>query len=110
MAEDIWQEAVDLFDAAQYWDCHEVLEPLWLQSSGDAKAFYGGIILLAAALHKARVMGSQRGGRRNYAKALRHLAILPDTYHGIDVRELEAVVHSAMRNEAFQPKLLQKSR
>lgn len=96
---------VDLFQMGEYWECHEVLEPLWLASEGLDREFYGGVILLAAALHKARAMGSARGGRRNYAKALAHLALVPDEYSGVDVRELEAHTHAALRDPSQRPKI-----
>ena len=100
-----WFEGVRLFDNGEYWDCHEALEPLWLDAKGLDKALYSGVILLAAALHKNRVMGSERGGRRNYAKALAHLALLPDRFHGVAVRELEALVHEALQNATLNPKV-----
>ena len=102
---DPWTHGVDLFEAGEYWECHEALEPVWLASDGLNREFYGGVILLAAALHKARVMENPRGGRRNYAKALVHLALLPDTYLNVEVRELEARVHAALRNPSRQPKV-----
>jgi predicted metal-dependent hydrolase len=104
-ASSAWTEAVQLFNRGAYWDCHEALEPLWHQSLGLERSFLAGVILLAAALHKARVMGSRRGGRRNYAKALRHLALVPDSFAMIDVRELEAQVHQALRDEAMPPQM-----
>ena len=91
-------ETIALFEAERYWDAHEALEPWWLGAEGEARAFAAGVILLCAALHKARAMGSERGGRRNYAKALRHLATLPDRYADTDLRELEARVHAALRD------------
>jgi predicted metal-dependent hydrolase len=100
-----WQRGVALFNQGHYWECHEALEPLWLKSRGLDRHFYGGIILLAAALHKAHVMNSPRGGRRNYAKALTHLALVPDTYLGVNVRNLEASVHKALSNPKISPKL-----
>jgi uncharacterized protein len=102
---DAWQHGVDLFNTGDFWECHEALEPLWMKATGLEKEFYAGVILLAAALHKARKMGSARGGRRNYAKALVHLAVVPDTFHSVDVRELEAVVHGALRHPYKQPKI-----
>lgn len=93
--------AVDLFESGRYWDAHEALEDAWRVSSGVEKHFLGGIILLAAALHKARVLHSARGGRRNYAKALRHLALVPDRYLELDVREFEARVHAALRDASL---------
>ncbi len=102
---DVWAEGVRLFEAGEYWECHEALEPLWLASSGIDKHFYGGVILLAAALHKARSMGSARGGRRNYAKALAHLALVPDRYKEVEVRRLEAAVHAALSDPTLQPRV-----
>ena len=102
---DPWTHGVDLFEAGEYWECHEALEPVWLASEGLNREFYGGVILLAAALHKARQMNSARGGRRNYAKALVHLALVPDEYLNVEVRELEARVHAALRDTSQQPKI-----
>lgn len=102
-----WQDAIELFNAGDYWDCHEALEPPWLLAEGLDKHFFAGIILLAAALHKARVMASERGGRRNYAKALKHLALIPNHYFNVDVRALEASVHSALLNPSEHPLILE---
>lgn len=95
---DYWREAVDLLEAGEFWSAHEALEGAWLKAEGVDREFLGGVILLAAALHKARAQGSKRGALRNYAKALRHLALVPDEHRGIEVRELEARVHRALRD------------
>lgn len=100
-----WTEGRRLFEAGAYWDCHEALEPAWHAASGTERRFLAGVILLAAALHKARAMGSPRGGRRNFAKALRHLALVPDRWAGVDVRELEARVHAALRDPSSAPRM-----
>ena len=101
----LWRQGCELFNAGEYWEAHEALEPLWLEASDTRKHFYGGIILLAAALHKARQMDSARGGRRNYAKALVHLATVPDVYFGIQVRHLELEVHRALLEPQLNPQL-----
>ena len=100
---EFWTKAQQLFADGEYWECHEVLEEVWLKSDDLHKEFYAGVILCAAALHKARAMNSSRGGRRNYAKALKHLALVPDTFHETDVRELEALVHQALRDDSLFP-------
>lgn len=102
---DVWPAAVRQFEAGAWWDCHETLEAAWLEADGVEARFLAGVILLAAALHKAREMDSPRGGRRNYAKALRHLAMVPDQFEGIDVRELEARVHQALRRGRGRPRV-----
>lgn len=101
--ETAWRHGRRLFDDGAYWDAHEAWEPAWLEAEDQERRFLGGAILLAAALHKARSMGSPRGGRRNYAKALRHLALVPDVYGGVDVREFEARVHRALRDPEVRP-------
>lgn len=98
-----FQSGRRLFDDGAFWDCHEALEPAWLAADGTERRFLAGMILCAAALHKARAMGSPRGGRRNYAKALRHLATVPDRYGGVDVRAFEATVHRALRDPEETP-------
>jgi uncharacterized protein len=100
----IWQRTVALFEDGAYWDAHDALEQLWLKAEGLDRELMAGVILLAAALHKARAMGSPRGGRRNYAKALAHLALLPDRYRGVEVRALEEAVHHALRDPSIVPR------
>jgi predicted metal-dependent hydrolase len=98
-----WRLGIELFDAGEFWECHEALEPLWLAAVGEDRHLYAGVIQLAAALHKARAQRQPRGGRRNYAKALRHLALVPDRHLGVEVRELEARVHRALRDPSIAP-------
>lgn len=93
-----WTTAVGLFESGEFWKAHEALEDAWAVAQGVDREFLGGAILLAAALHKARVQHSPRGARRNFAKALRHLALVPDEHRGVEVREFEARVHSALRD------------
>ena len=97
---DSWRQAVDLLEAGEFWEAHEALESSWLEADGIDREFLGGVILLAAALHKARAQHSKRGALRNYAKALRHLALVPDEYRGVEVREFEARVHRALNDPA----------
>lgn len=106
-----WHQGMALFAKGEYWECHEVLEPLWLEAEGLDKHFYAGVILLAAALHKARSMASPRGGRRNYAKALAHLLYLDDCYGNavtekpVAIRQLEAQSHAALCDAQQKPRI-----
>ncbi|MEZ4605954.1 MAG: DUF309 domain-containing protein [Deinococcales bacterium] len=100
-----WNDFIALFEAGAYWEAHEALEALWLKAAGSDKDFYAGLILLAAALVKARRDNSAQGGRRNYAKALAKLATIPDVYQNLHVRWLEAEVHAALRNSDLKPSL-----
>ena len=103
--ESAWAAGAELFNAGEYWEAHEAWEPLWLRSQGQERRLLAGAILLAAALHKAYRMGNPRGGRRNYDKALAHLAHLPDRYEGVEVRRLEAEVAQALDDPDLRPQL-----
>ncbi|ADI13844.1 DUF309 domain-containing protein [Truepera radiovictrix] len=100
-----WEAGARHFNAGAYWEAHEAWEGPWGAAQGRDRSLYAGAILLAAALHKARAMGNARGGRRNYAKALAHLALLPDHYRGVAVRALEAQVHAALQDARLAPQL-----
>jgi len=88
-------EALALWDRGQFWEVHEALEPLWLRLSGPERELTHGIILLAAAVHKAKT--NPRGGWRNFAKALKHLENLPAEFQGIRVAALVEEVRRALQ-------------
>ncbi|WP_036270053.1 DUF309 domain-containing protein [Meiothermus rufus] len=88
-------EAIRLWSMGAFWEVHEALEPLWLELSGPERELTHGIILLAAALHKART--NPKGGWRNFAKALKHLENLPQAYQGIQVAVLIEEVRRALQ-------------
>lgn len=90
-----YHKALELWRRGQFWEVHEALEPLWLQLSGLERELTHGIILLAAALHKART--NPNGGWRNFDKALKHLESLPETYQGIRVAALVEEVRRALQ-------------
>lgn len=90
-------EALNLWNQGLFWEVHEVLEPLWIRLTGPDRALTHGIILLAAALHKAK--SSSTGGWRNFEKALKHLDGIPANYQGIRVKALVEEVRLALERE-----------
>jgi uncharacterized protein len=44
-------EYIQLFNERYFYDCHEVLEDLWLDDPGDKKQFYKGLIQFATAFY-----------------------------------------------------------
>ncbi|RIH89306.1 DUF309 domain-containing protein [Calidithermus roseus] len=95
--------ARELWQRGEFWEVHEVLEPLWMRLEGKRREVVHGLILLAAALHKART--SPTGGWRNFAKALRHLEGLPDIYAGLDLGQTVAEVRRALEQPGYHPRL-----
>ena len=46
-----WFKAMDQFNAQEFWECHETLEPLWLPAGEPLKTFLQGVIQAAAGFH-----------------------------------------------------------
>lgn len=99
----ILSQAAVLFDRADYWEVHEYLEPHWLAAESWDRDLLAGIILLASAMYKTYRQSNPRAGRRLFARGAGHLAWLPDTYRGVDIRALELDVHAALLNPSYRP-------
>jgi hypothetical protein len=76
---------IDLFNAGDYYECHEVLEDIWMVSCGQEKLFYQGVIMAAVAFYDYDV---ERFGaaRTMHRKAKERLAQLPDRFMSMDVK------------------------
>ena len=72
---------LELFNAREYWDSHEVLEGPWREEGSD---FYQGLILYASAfVHAQRC--NPRGVGAQLEKTERKLAAYRPCYLGVDV-------------------------
>ena len=72
---------LELFNAREYWESHEVLEGPWRERGSD---FYQGLILYASAFVHAQ-RGNPRGIVAQLVKAERKLAGYRPYYLGVDV-------------------------
>jgi predicted metal-dependent hydrolase len=67
---------IELFNAGQFFECHEVWEEIWLKAEGVERAFLHALIQSAVALlHFQR--GNLRGAQSVYERARRKLEQLP---------------------------------
>jgi hypothetical protein len=66
---DAWLHAVDLWNAGFWWECHELLEPLWraLPRGAPERELLKGLIQLAAA-HVALALGRRAAAERMCAR------------------------------------------
>jgi len=78
--------AIDLFNNKYFWEVHEVLEKLWLETGKDSPegTFFKGLIQLAVALLK-KTAGNKRGLIRLTEKAIPKLNTQTGIYLGIDI-------------------------
>jgi predicted metal-dependent hydrolase len=63
-----------LFNCGRFFDCHEALEEVWLELSGERKKFLQGLIQAAVALHHLR-NGNRVGAERLLAAAVEKLSL-----------------------------------
>ena len=83
------------FNRAEYYEAHDVLEHLWLETEGANYAFYKGLIQLAGAFvhlkkQHARPWHPKDGARlrpaaRLFALALKNLESFAPAHHRLDV-------------------------
>lgn len=89
--EDEYVEFIELFNERNFYDCHEVLEELWLDYEGPARRYYQGLIHLASA-YLLLMRGNMRGCRARFASTLGYFSEYPENYLGLDLEPLRVNV------------------
>jgi hypothetical protein len=80
-------EFIRLFNEKEFFEAHETLEGLWLETEGEDKDFYKGLIQCAVAfVHLER--GNFRGARKLYRTASEYLHAYLPVHLGIQVEDL----------------------
>ncbi|MCB9895021.1 MAG: DUF309 domain-containing protein [Planctomycetes bacterium] len=97
----LWQRALKLYAAHDWFMVHEALEVLWKRSSGDDAEFYQGLLQATVSLyHYANANFS--GARQLARSAVSRLAKLPVSFHGVDIKafltEYEALMAPLLTN------------
>lgn len=77
-------EYIALFNERAFWECHEVLEDLWLDTYDGDRHFYQGLIHFAAAFHHLW-RGNRSGCRKLMTTTLSHLDGFPAEHLGLDL-------------------------
>ena len=82
---ELYLEGLKLFNQEDFFECHEVLEELWTETTGEEKKFYQGLIQAAVALFH---FGNENygGARKVYASAYKYLDAYEDGYGGIPLK------------------------
>ena len=80
-------EAIEQFNAGEYWDCHETLEGIWLKTPYPLRFFYPSIIKTAVGFHHIG-RHNRHGGRVKLGDGVRLLGIFQLHYMGVDTAHL----------------------
>jgi predicted metal-dependent hydrolase len=89
-------EGIRLFNAGQYFECHEELELAWREEHGEIRTLYQGILQAAVTyLHMRR--GNFMGAVKVYKRCIKYLDAWPETCRGVNVGKLRADLTRAMQ-------------
>lgn len=80
-------EGIELFNAGEFFACHDVLEDLWTEQVCPERVFLQGMIQLAVALHHFEE-GNLGGAMRLYRSSRVTLEGYGPVFSGIDVARL----------------------
>ena len=78
---------VELFNAEEFYECHEVLEDVWRPMQGVDRFFMQALIHFAVGFYHHQE-GNPAGAERQLRKALSKLAGYLPVFHGIDTARL----------------------
>ncbi len=81
------KKGIQLFNQEKFFECHEVIEKLWLETKGPDKDFYKGIIQAAVALHHLK-KGNISGALGLFKSSIQHLEAYQPKTLGLDVHKL----------------------
>ena len=84
---DVLAEAARLFNRKFYFECHEVLEQVWMESLGDEKQFLQGLIHIAVGFYHAAA-DNYKGASKQIEKGIRRLTPSLPERDGLDVTGL----------------------
>ena len=77
-------EGLALYNSHRFFECHEVLERLWLETEGRPRDFYKGVIQAAVAFHHWS-RGNVGGAMSLYRSSSRYLRKYTPAFLGVDV-------------------------
>ncbi len=104
------REAVEQFNAGEYYHQHDLFEAEWMAETGPVRELYRAVLQVGVAYYHI-TRGNYRGALRMLQRSVQWLAILPDVCQGIDVRQLRedaARVRAVLETAgSYDPALLQ---
>ncbi|MBO0352202.1 DUF309 domain-containing protein [Phormidium pseudopriestleyi FRX01] len=86
ISEEFWQ-AVDQFNAQDFYACHDTLEALWMDAVEPDKKFYQGVLQIAVALYHLGNL-NWRGAAILLGEGMSRLGYYSPEYYTIDVEKL----------------------
>ncbi|MEO8512650.1 MAG: DUF309 domain-containing protein [Ignavibacteria bacterium] len=84
--------AINKFNEADYFECHEIIEDIWFDVRDDSRNFYQGLLHIAVAFYHLTKKNNFKGTLIQLNKAAEKLESYNEVYLGIDVQKLKAQI------------------
>jgi predicted metal-dependent hydrolase len=98
-----FDQGAKLFNAGEYFACHEAWEDVWRELKGENKIFVQALIQVAVGLYHAS-RGNERGAASLLKRGIRRLEKFAPEYAGVRAGALLADV-AAWRTGVARPRL-----
>ena len=82
-----FSEGIHLFNQEEFYECHEVLESLWLKDHSSDRLFYQGLIQVASGFFHVQ-KGRTKPALQVLRSGLEKLSPYPQSHHGINLGKL----------------------
>jgi predicted metal-dependent hydrolase len=92
---DLLARGIQLFNAREFFVCHEVLEEEWTPERGPRRLFLQSLIHVAVGLYHVE-RGNPVGAARQLRKALRKLSAYLPEWEGVDTARLYRDANAAL--------------
>lgn len=86
---DTAREAIAKFNHGEYYEQHDLLEALWMETESPVRQLYQAILQVGIAYYQLE-QGNRRGAIKMLSRALRWIDYLPGSCQGVDVAQLRA--------------------
>ncbi len=99
---DLFTTACLLWDQALFFECHEWLEPFWIQAKGNEKKLIQALIRAAAAyvlLEAGRKSGAEKSAEKALAFLLANRSVIPPVF------KADLLIHALSNLDTPPPKL-----
>lgn len=86
---DEWEQftkGIALFNQQEFYDCHDVIEDMWLQESSDEQPFLQGLIQSAVAFHHYQ-LGKLGAARSMLRLAIQKLEEYPEIHRQVRLKQ-----------------------
>jgi len=83
-----FRRGLELFNQRRFFECHEVLEAIWLEELEAEKPFYQGLIQVAAGFHQLLEKRNPKGALSLVSAGAEKLRRYPPAHGGLDLAAL----------------------